>query len=132
MNRVKAVLFPEYFGGIFRCGSLSSAGHSQQDGGSSADELQGILIACDNQAGISPVIGLPAQGAQQVVCLIARLFQIGNAHGGQYLPNQRQLLRQFLRHAFSGSLICFICLMAEGLFLYVKAHHNPIRLILLL
>ena len=132
MNWVKAVLLPEYFCGIFRGGGLSPAGHCQQDRGSTADQLQGILITCDNQAGISPLIGFPAQGTQQVICFIARLFQIRNAHGSQYLPNQRQLLCQFLRHAFSGSLICFIRLMAEGFFLYVKAHHNPIRLILLL
>ena len=132
MNRVKAVLLTEYLGRVFRCRGLSPARDREQHRGAAADELEGILIARDQHAGIPALVRLSAQRAEQVIRFKARLFHARDPHCVEHLADERQLLCQLVRHTLSRALIGFIFFMAECFFPDVKADDDAIRCMLAL
>ena len=132
VNRIKAILLAEYIRCVFCNGGLTLARDGQQNAGSAADQLQGVFISGYNQTGISMVICLPAQCAEQIIRFKSCLFHIWDSHRVQHFPNERKLLRQFVRHTLSCSLVLCIFFMPKGLFSDVKAYHNTVRLVLVL
>ena len=102
------------------------------DGGLVAHELQTVPIARNDQAGVALRLGLAADGADEVVGLIARLLAAGHAQGVQHLLHDRQLGGQLVGHPLAGGLVGVELFVAEGLFLDVKAHDRAVRGILVL
>ena len=73
-----------------------------------------------------------ADGAEQVIGLVARLFAPDDAQRIEHLLCNRQLRRQLIRHALAGGLVGVEFKVAEGLFLHVKADAGAVGPLLVL
>ena len=102
-----------------------------EHGGAFGDQLKAVLVAGDQQAGVSRLSAQTAHGPQQIVCLIARQLHPQDAHGVQHRFQHRQLQGQLLRYGLALGLIAVVGLVAEGWFPPVKGHAEPIGLFLL-
>ena len=131
MNRIKAVLLAEHLGGVVGRRGLTAARHDEQDMRAPADQLQGVLVAGDQQTGVPVLIRLPAQCAEQIVRLKSRFFQTRNAHRLEHLVHDRKLDRKLVRHPLPRSLVRLVLLVAEGLLPHVKTHRDAVRLVFL-
>ena len=73
-----------------------------------------------------------ADGAEQVVRLVARHFAAHDAKRVQDFLDDRQLHRQIFLHRLACRLVEIEFLMAEGLFLYIEADNDAVGLFLVL
>ena len=132
MDRVEAVFLAESGGVVGLIGGLSHAGGHEHDGRAAADQLQAVAVTGDDHAGVAVLVRAAADGAEQVIGLVARLFAPGNAQRIEHLLCNRQLRRQLVRHALAGGLVGVEFEVAEGLFLHVKADDGAVGLLLVL
>ena len=131
VNRIKAVLLAEHLGRVVGRRGLTAARHNQKHVRPLPDQLEGVLVAGDQQAGVPVFIRLPAQCAEQIVRLKSRFFQTRNAHRLEHLVHDRKLNRQLVRHSLPRTLVRLVLLVAEGLLPHVKTHRNAVRLVFL-
>ena len=73
-----------------------------------------------------------ADGAEQVIRLVARLFAPDDAQRIEHLLCNRQLRRQLIRHALAGGLVGVEFEVTEGFLLHVKADDGAVGLLLVL
>ena len=132
MDGVEAVFLAESGGVVGLIGGLSHAGGDEHDGRAAADQLEAVAVTGDDHAGVAVLVRAAADGAEQVIRLVARLFAADNAQGIEHLLCNRQLCRQFIRHALAGGLVGVEFEVTEGLFLHVKADDGAVRLLLVL
>ena len=131
-NRVEAVFLTESGGVVGLIGGLSHAGGDQHNGRAAADQLQAVPVTGYDHAGVAVLVRAAADGAEQVVGLVARLFAAGNAQGIEHLLCQRQLCGQLIRHALAGCLVGGEFKVTEGFLLHVKADDGAVGLLLVL
>ena len=131
-NRVEAVFLAESGGVVGLIGGLAHAGGDQHDGRAAADQLQAVAVTGYDHTGVAVLVRAAADGAEQVIRLVARLFAADDAQRIEHLLCQRQLCRQLIRHALAGGLVGVEFKVAEGLFLYVKADDGAVGLLLVL
>ena len=132
IDRVKAVFFAELFGIIGLVGGLPHAGRDQAHGRPAADQLQAVPVAGDDDAAVAVLVRAAADRADQVVRLVARQLAAHEPHRVQHFLHHRQLGGELIRHALAGGLIGIKLQMAEGFFLYVKAHDRAVGLLVVL
>ena len=127
VNGVEAVLRPERFLRHIPRAVIPSAGQ-QEHAGAVGDQLQAVPVAGGDDA--VPAIGLAfaADGAEQVVGLVARQLIAGNGHGGQHLLERQHLLRQLVGHALAGGLVRGVGLVPERRLPPVKGHADRVGL----
>ena len=126
----EAILLPE---GLLRHvlgGGLAHAGGHQLHLGMGGDELETVLIAGDDDAVPAGCLAAAADGADEIVGLVAGEIVLGNVHGGEHLLQIRQLHGQLLRHPLALGLVAFIRLMAEGRLPAVEGDAQRLRLLL--
>ena len=131
MDRLKAILFLECLWRHVSGGGLPHAGGHQLYGGVLVHQLEGVLVAGDDD-------GLPAlplvdggNGADEVVGLPAGKLIAGNVHGVQHLPDNGKLGGQVLGHGLALRLILSIGQVAEGRRLQVKGTAQGVGVFLL-
>ena len=95
------------------------------------DQLQAVLIPCDNDAGDILLFCPAHHGADDIVPLVAFGFINGNVHGAQHILNQIHLPPQFLRHPLALRFIISVLLMAKYLAAHIKGHRQIVGLLLL-
>ena len=131
-NRVEAVFLAEGSGVVGLVGGLSHAGGDQHNGRAAADQLQAVAVTGYDHAGVAVLVRAAADGAEQVIRLVARLFAPDDAQRIEHLLCQRQLCGQLVRHPLAGGLVGVEFEVAEGFLLYVKADDGAVRLLLVL
>ena len=89
-------------------------------------QLEGIPVAGDDERVVPGLFAQKGQGAQNVVRLIARLFDQGNAHQRDQFPNHRVLSPQVLRHGSTVGLIAVVHLMPESGGVGVEGHGHAL------
>ena len=131
VNGIKAVGLPERLRRHILCGGLAHAGGHQLHLGVVGDKLETVLVAGDHDA--VPAIGLAfaADGADEVVGLIAGQLVLGDAHSRQHLLQRQQLHGQLLRHPLALGLVGRIRLMAERRLPPVEGDAQRLRLLLI-
>ena len=131
-NWVEAVFLAESGGVVGLIGGLSHAGGDQHNGRAAADQLEAVPVTGDDHAGVAVLVRAAADGAEQVIRLVACLFAAGNAQSIEHLLCNRQLRRQLIRHPLAGGLIGVEFKVAEGFLLHVKADDGAVGLLLVL
>ena len=131
-NRVEAVFLAESGGVVGLISGLSHACGDQHNCRAAADQLQAVPVTGDDHAGVAVLIRAAADGAEQVIRLVARLFAPDDAQRIENLLCNRQLRRQLVRHALAGGLVGVEFKVAEGFLLHVKADDGAVRLLLVL
>ena len=131
-NRVEAVFLAEGGGVIGLVGGLSHAGGDQHNGRAAADKLQAVAVTGYDHAGVAVLVRAAADGAEQVIRLVARLFAPDDAQRIEHLLCQRQLCGQLVRHSLAGGLVGVEFKVAEGFLLHVKADDGAVRPLLVL
>ena len=121
MNGVEAVLRPERFLRHIPRAVIPSAGQ-QKHAGAVGDQLQAVPVAGGDHAVPAVRLAPAADGAEQVVGLVARQLIAGNGHGGQHLLERQHLLRQLVGHPLAGGLVRGIGLVSERRLPPVKGH----------
>ena len=126
----KAVDLPKRLRRHVLCGGLPHAGGHQLDLGTVGNELEAVLVAGDDDA--VPAVGLAfaADGADEIVGLVARQLVLGDAHGGQHLLQRQQLHGQLLRHPLALGLVGRVRLVAERGLPTVEGNAQGLRLLL--
>ena len=132
MDGVEAVFLAESGGVVGLIGGLAHAGGHEHDGRAAADQLETVPVTGDDHAGVAVLVRAAADGAEQVIGLVARLFAPDDAQRIEHLLCQRQLCGQLVRHTLAGGLVGVEFKVAEGLFLYVKADDGAVRPLLVL
>ena len=114
MDGVEAIGLPEGLRGHILLGGLSHAGGDQLHPGGIGDELEGILVAGDDD-------GLPAgggvlhrDGAHEVVGLPAVHLIAGDVHGGEHVLQDGQLGGQLIGHPLPLGLVALVGQVTEG------------------
>ena len=130
MNGIEAVLLPEGLRGHVLCGGLAHAGGYQLHPGPVRDQLQAVLVAGDDDAVPPRRLAFAADGADEVVGLVARQLIAGHGHGRQHLLHHRQLHGQLRRHGLALGLVVRVRLVAEGWLPAVKGDAQGLRLLL--
>ena len=103
-------------------------GGGQQHGHVVVHQLQAVPVTGGQVALVAPGGSSRAQGAQNVVRLVALLGDHHEAQVGQQLFQHRHLLGQLLGHALAGGLVAVVHLVAEGGGLQVKGDGHLVRL----
>ena len=130
MDGVKAVLLPEAVGGHLPGGGLPHAGGHQLHPGGLGDQLEGVLVAGDDD-GVPPGGGVPGgDGADEIVGLPPVQLVPGDVHGVQNVLDHRQLGGQLVGHALALGLVPLVGQMAEGGGLPVKGDAQGVGLLL--
>ena len=107
---------------------LRNALLGHQHMGMGGDQLQSVPVP-RHQQGVAPRrLRHAAGGAQDIVRLITFALAYGDAHGLQYLPQQRKLGAKIRRGRPAARLIFPIFPMPEGGPFHIKCHHQIIRL----
>ena len=132
MDGVEAVFLAESGGVVGLIGGLAHAGGNQHNGRAAADQLEAVPVTGYDHAGVAVLVRAAADGAEQVIRLVARLFAAGNAQGIEHLLCNRQLRRQLIRHALAGGLVGVEFEVTEGFLLHVKADDGAVGLLLVL
>ena len=131
-NRVEAVFLAESSGVVGLIGGLSHAGGHEHDGRAAADQLEAVPVTGYDHAGVAVLVRAAADGAEQVIRLVARLFAPDDAQRIEHLLCKRQLRRQLIRHALAGGLVGVEFKVTEGFLLHVKADDGAVGLLLVL
>ena len=121
VNGVEAVLRPERLLRHIPRAVIPSAGQ-QEHAGAVGDQLQAVPVAGGDDAVPALRLAPAADGAEQVVGLVARQLIAGNGHGGQHLLERQHLLRQLVGHALAGGLVRGIGLVPERRLPPVEGH----------
>ena len=114
-------LFYVLFQIIFNCG-LSALCLRDTDFDMFCGKLQQIPVTGQNGHVHSFFFSLSRERSQNIICLISFLCDHGDSHGSEHFLHNRNLLPQFLRHRFSGSLVSFIHFMTKRRCSQVKSH----------
>ena len=91
-----------------------------------ADELHQILVGGDDRCRCLRLVGEPRIGRDQVVGLIAGLFEAGDVEGVHRVANERELRNEVVRRRVAVGLVFGIHFRAERLFRFVE-HHREMR-----
>ena len=126
----EAVLLPEGLLRYILGGGLAHTGGHQLHLGVGGNELEAVLVAGDDDAVPAGCLAAAADGADEIVGLVAGEVVLGNVHGGEHLLQIRQLHGQLLRHPLALGLVAFIRLMAEGGLPAVEGDAQRLRLLL--
>ena len=126
----KAVGLPERLRRHILRGGLAHAGGHQLHLGVVGDELEAVLIAGDHDAVPAAGLAFAADGADEVVGLVAGQFVLGDAHRRQHLLERQHLHGQLLRHSLALRLIGRIRLVAERRLPPVEGDAQRLRLLL--
>ena len=131
-NRVEAVFLAESGGVVGLIGGLAHAGGHEHDGRAAADQLEAVPVTGYDHAGVAVLVRAAADGAEQVIRLVARQLAAGNAQGIEHLLCNRQLCGQLVRHPLAGGLVGVEFKVTEGFLLHVKADDGAVGLLLVL
>src|SRR5699024_5904310 len=115
---------------IFYCG-LPSGRLGKTDHHLICSQLEKIPVARKYGHVHSAFLASSGQGSQKIVRLVTCEGNHFYFHGSQHFFHKRNLFPKFLRHAFTGSLVRFIYLMAERGFMKIESHCEIIRFLFL-
>ena len=128
--RLKAVLRPEGVGGHVLGGGAAHAGGHELDRGLVCDELEGVLVAGDDDAAPALLLAAAGDGAHQVVGLPAVHLVHGHAHGGQDVLEHGHLGTQLVGHGVAVGLVVGKGQVPEGGCLPVEGDAQGVGLLL--
>ena len=129
---VEAVFLAELLGRVARVGGLALRGLDQTHDRAAAGKLKRVAVTGEDNALVAMLVCAAADGAEQVVRLVARHFAAHDAKRVQDFLDDRQLHRQIFLHRLACRLVEIEFLMAEGLFLYIEADNDAVGLFLVL
>ena len=107
------------------------AASRDEDADAVVKQLQQVVIAADDHRLVALAGGTGCERADDVIRLIARLFQRDHPHRVHHLPNNRQLASQVLIHLRPAGLVSLIHLVAERRPRRVEDHRDLVRALLL-
>ena len=101
-----------------------------QDGRALARQLIAVAVAGDNQAVHAGFLAQAADGAQNVVGLVAAQAQLGDVHAFENFARRRNLRAHFLRRGRAAGLVGLVAQVPEGGGVLVEGHGAIGRLFL--
>ena len=126
VDGVEAVLLAEAVLGDAAGGVALAA--EEPDAGVGRDELEAVPVAGGDHALPALRLAPAADGADEVVRLVAGQLVAGDGHGGQHLLQRQHLLRQLVGHPLAVRLIGGIRRVAERRLPPVKGDAHRLRL----
>ena len=105
--------------------------HRVVHGDAVIDELHQVLVGRDDRCGGAGLAGEPRIGGDQVVGLVAGLFEAGNFKGAHGVADQRELRPQVFRQIGPVRLVFGVHVGAEGFFRLVEDDRQMRRLVVL-